>query len=65
VNLRVDTGPDSQDMHGQGGGPIVSLAHCQILILDEADRMLDMGEARRFIIFTTRVRSHAQYGDST
>eukprot|EP00227_Mantoniella_beaufortii_P005306 CAMPEP_0197613764 /NCGR_PEP_ID=MMETSP1326-20131121/59184_1 /TAXON_ID=1155430 /ORGANISM="Genus nov. species nov., Strain RCC2288" /LENGTH=596 /DNA_ID=CAMNT_0043182629 /DNA_START=54 /DNA_END=1844 /DNA_ORIENTATION=+ len=34
---------DMMDMHGNGGGPIVTLGSCAVLILDEADRMLDMG----------------------
>jgi|AntAceMinimDraft_12_1070368.scaffolds.fasta_scaffold91642_1 superfamily II DNA/RNA helicase len=30
-------------MHNKGGNPICTLGACQVLILDEADRMLDMG----------------------
>ena len=30
-------------MHNRGGNPITTLAQCKALILDEADRMLDMG----------------------
>ena len=34
---------DMLDMHNKGGNAITNLALCRILILDEADRMLDMG----------------------
>ena len=35
---------DFLDLHGQSGyGPQVSVAKCKMLVLDEADRMLDMG----------------------
>jgi len=35
---------DMLDLHGTGwGGPSTNLDHCRMLILDEADRMLDMG----------------------
>ena len=33
----------SRDMHNRGGNPICTLGACEVLILDEADRMLDMG----------------------
>jgi ATP-dependent RNA helicase DDX5/DBP2 len=34
---------DMLDMHNKGGNPITNLNQCRVLILDEADRMLDMG----------------------
>ena len=34
---------DMLDMHNKGGNPVTSLASAKVLILDEADRMLDMG----------------------
>ncbi|KAK3281777.1 hypothetical protein CYMTET_10454 [Cymbomonas tetramitiformis] len=34
---------DMLDLHGAGAGPSTSLKACNMLVLDEADRMLDMG----------------------